>query len=300
MDLIRLAGYFADEGKAIEFMESVRWPDGPVCPKCGHRKAYHLKPRAGTRRTRKLWKCAKCRKQFTVMVGTVFEDSHIPLNMWLAAFYAMASSKKGISAKQIERSLGITYRSAWFMCHRIREAMGKEPLKGKLGGIVEADETYIGGKGKIPGRGAEKKVPVMTLIERGGRARSFLLPHLGGGAIKGIIRNNVEGTAHIMTDGYPSYKGLDKEFESHSVIDHDEAYVRGIIHINFAESYFSLLKRGIVGAFHHVSEKHLPRYLQEFDFRWNHRKMEDGERMRAAVRGAEGRRLMYKAPRRGL
>ena len=162
LNLIKLAEYFADEEKAIGFLEAVRWPNGPVCPKCGHGKAYHLqtKPGTKTRGRRKLWKCAKCREQFSVMVGTVFEDSHIPLNKWLAAFYMMCSGKKGVSAKQIERSLGITYKSAWFLSHRIREAMAQEPLKGKLSGIVEVDETYIGGKGShTSGRGAEKKVP---------------------------------------------------------------------------------------------------------------------------------------------
>lgn len=292
-NLITLASYFDDEDKAYQFIERLRWPNGPVCPHCDSEKVYRLNVN-GT--SRKVLKCALCRKQFSITVGTIFERSHIPLNKWLAAIYMMSSSKKGISAHQLHRSLELDYKSAWFMCHRIRYAMTQPPLVGKLGGIVEADETYVGPKhvrGK-PGRGAGKKVPVLALIERGGRARSFKVDDVRGKTLKGLIRRNVEDMAHIMTDSFHSYQGLDEDFAKHDVVDHGKEYVRGIIHTNFAESFFSLLKRGILGTFHHVSERHLPRYLSEFDFRWSHRKLSDGERTIQAIKSIEGKRLMLR------
>lgn len=298
-DLITLSACFSDEEKAIETLEGIRWPNGVECPHCGHDKAYHLKRKESTttRSNRKLWKCASCRKQFSVQVGTIFEDSHIPLNKWLAAFYLMCSSKKGISAKQLQRSISVTYKTAWFLAHRIRHAMSKSPLADKLKGIVEVDETYIGGKGHGKrGRGAEKKTPVVSLIQRDGDVRSYRVDNVKGKTLKGLIRREVEGDAHIMTDAFPSYRGLEREFASHGVVDHDTEYVRGIIHTNFAESYFSLLKRGIVSAFHHVSRQHLDLYLNEFDFRWNTRKLEDGKRFAIAIRNSVGKRLTYHAP----
>ncbi len=298
-NLITLSSCFSDEEAAVETLEEIRWPNGVECPHCGHGKVYHLKKKPGTttRSSRKLWKCASCRKQFSVRVGTIFEDSHIPLSKWLAAFYLMCSSKKGISAKQLERSLGVTYKTAWFLAHRIRHAMSKSPLAGKLKGIAEVDETYIGGKGHGKrGRGAVKKTPVVSLVQRDGDVRSCRVDNVKGKTLKGLIRREVEGEAHIMTDAFPSYRGLEKEFASHGVIDHDQEYVRGIIHTNFAESYFSLLKRGIVGAFHHVSRQHMDLYLNEFDFRWNTRKLNDGERWIDAIRNSVGKRLTYETP----
>ena len=186
--LIDLANYFADEEKAIEFLEGIRWPNGPVCPHCGHEKAYHLKRKPGTKKrsNRKVWKCAGCRDQFSVKKGTIFEDSPIPLNKWLAGFYLMCSSKKGVSAKQLERSLGISYKTAWFLAHRIRHAMSKSPLADKLKCIVEVDETYVGGKGHGKrGRGAVKKTPVVSLIQRDGNAKSFHVDNVKGRTPKG-------------------------------------------------------------------------------------------------------------------
>ncbi len=296
-NLVELASYFADEEKSIEFLESIRWPNGPVCPHCSHGKAYHLKGKPGTKKrsNRKVWKCAGCRKKFSVSKGTIFEDSSIPLNKWLAAFYLMCSSKKGVSAKQLERSIGVTYKTAWFLAHRIRHAMGKSPLSDKLKGIVEVDETYVGGKGYGKrGRGAVKKTPVVSLIQRDGEAKSFHVDNVKGRTLKGLISREVEGSAHIMTDQFLSYKGLDRQFASHNVIDHGKEYVRGIVHTNFAESYFSLLKRGIVGTFHHVSRTHLYRYLDEFDFRWNTRKLNDGQRTVFALQQCEGKRLTFR------
>jgi transposase-like protein len=293
-NLIDLSAYFNDEDKAHEFIERLRWPNGPVCPHCQSEKVYRLSVN-GT--SRKLFKCALCRKQFSVMVGTIFEDSHIPLTKWLAGIYLMCSSKKGISAHQLHRALGITYKSAWFMCHRIRYAMSRPPLADKLAGIVEADETYIGPrKAGKRGRGAEGKIPVFALIERGGRARSFKVDDIKARTLQGLIHRNVLDTAHIMTDDLASYWGLDKNFAGHGIINHKEAYVRGIVHTNFAESYFSLLKRGILGTFHHVSERHMQRYCDEFSFRWTLRKIDDGERTAEAVKAIEGKRLMLREP----
>ena len=284
-DLIKLAEFFADEGKAIEFIEALRWPDGPVCPHCKSTKAYALKVKSVKR---KVWKCASCRKQFSVMIGTIFESSHIPLNKWLAAIYLMCSSKKSMSAHQIHRSLSLTYKSAWFMCHRIRFAMDRSPSAQKLQGVVEVDETYVGGKVRnrfgqdkgtgTRGRGADNKTPVVALIERNGEARAFKVANVGKRTLQNVIKQHVETTSDLMTDSLRSYRGLDKDFKSHQTVDHGKEYVRGIVHTNFAESYFSLFKRGIMGAFHHISEKHMNAYLAEFNFRWNGRELSDGER----------------------
>ena len=306
MNFAELAPHFADESKAIEFVESLMWPDGPVCPHCGGmEKAYKIKPNPDKRVRPGLWKCGHCRQQFTVKIGTIFEGSHIPMTKWLMAIYMMCSSKKGISANQIKRSLGLSYKSAWHLCHRVRLAMTQEPLASKLGaggGVVEIDETYIGGKisnnrrKPYQGRGTKSKIAVMTLIERGGNVRTFKLPNTKKGTLQAVTIPNVDETAHIITDEHAAYKGLSKHFASHEVINHSKTYVRGVIHTNFAESYHSLLKRGIVGSFHHVSEQHLPRYLREFEFRWNSRKETDGERTVAAIQGARGKRLYFRTP----
>ncbi len=310
MNLAELTPIAADEEKAFTLVEGILWPNGPICPHCGATdRVYELKGVKDKRgRVRPgLKKCGHCRKQFTVRVGTIFEDSHIPLGKWLLAFHAMCSSKKGISASQLQRQLGLSYKSAWHMCHRVRVAMTEKSLGPKLGGsgtsgIVEADETYIGGKlsnnmHKNKTDAAGKKTIVLTLVEREGRARTFVIPSTGRETLKFMPIYNVEGTAHIVTDSHASYRGIAKHFASHSAVDHSKEYVRGVVHTNFAESYHSLLKRGIVGTFHHISEKHLPRYLREFEFRWNSRKDTDGERTEAAIRGAEGKRLMYADPR---
>jgi len=299
---------FTDARAATEYLESLRWPDGPICPHCGEheRKAYRLQ-----KSKRPLWKCAACRKQFTVTVGTIFEGSHIPLNKWLLAFYLLCSSKKGMSAHQLHRMLGVTYKSAWFMAHRIRYAMEQPPFSERLNGVVEADETYIGGKPRLAnkskdrpqkwqrkntGRGTDK-TPVLLLVERGGRARAFRCATVTGAELKDAIRRHVSPDAQIMTDAFRSYAGLDKEFASHQTVNHWDEYVRGDVHTNTAENYFSILKRGIDGVYHHVSEAHLPRYLAEFDFRYNNLAVDgitDAERTRRALAGSSGKRLHYR------
>lgn len=298
LDLISIAKHFSDENKARELLERMRWPDGPVCPHCGviggH---YKITPKKDSKKPTRpgLYKCKDCRKGFTVTVGTIFHRSHIPLTKWLLAIYLMCSSKKGMSAHQLHRMLGITYKSAWFMAHRIREAMKQGPLAGKLGGVVEADETYVGGKGRgIRGRGAEKKTPVVALVERKGNVRSKVMTRLTGENLKGFIKDNIEETATVMTDEFRSYIGLDEHFVKHEVVKHSVGeYVRGDVHTNTAEGYFSLLKRGINGGYHHVSKHHLQRYLAEFDFRYNARQLTDSERTILAILGVGGKRLTY-------
>jgi transposase-like protein len=303
---------FQDAKAAATYLESIRWPNGPECPHCGEneRKPYPLKSA-----TRKLYKCAACRKQYTVTVGTIFEGSHIPLNKWLLAFNLLCSSKKGMSAHQLHRMIGVTYKTAWFMFHRIRYAMAQPPFQRQLQGVVEADETYIGGKvrrsnrkqyppllgterdtrPRKTGRGSDK-TPVVSLVERGGEVRSFRIANVTGDSLKGAIRTHVDPRARIMTDAFQSYAGLDKEFASHETVNHLTEYVRGEVHTNTAENYFSILKRGIDGVYHHVSEAHLPRYLAEFDFRYNTRTKvgyTDGQRTRLALSMVVGKRLRY-------
>jgi transposase-like protein len=305
---------FQDPFAAADYLESIRWPEGPTCPHCGtvDEKHYRLK-----HQTRKLWKCRACRKQFTVTVGTIFEGSHIPLNKWLLAFYLLCSSKKGMSAHQLHRMLGITYKSAWFMAHRIRYAMEQPAFAKLLSGTVEVDETYIGGKRrrknvkehrpvfssgdpdwrlKQTGRNTDTKTPVVALVERGGTVRSFRVANVTADTLGGAIRRNVAREAHLRTDAFSSYKVVGREYASHESVDHSDEYVRGDAHTNTAENFFSLLKRGINGIYHHVSEAHLDRYLAEFDFRYNHLSgngYTDADRTRIALSRVGGKRLKY-------
>src|SRR2546426_4751702 len=248
MDKSLLATHYQkDEDCARLFLENLRWPNGPVCPHCGTTKCYRLKRNGGKR---EVLKCAKCRKQFSVTVGTIFEDSHIPLTIWFQAIQHMCSSKKGISTHQLHRMLGITYKSAWFLGHRIRHAMQQHVFTDKLGGTVEADETYIGGKrtGQGVKAGRDNKIPVFSLVQRGGLVRSFALPRVTGGNLKQIIKENVNPQAKLMTDSFIGYRGLKKHFADHEMVDHSQKeYVRGNAYTNTVENYFSLLKRGIIG-----------------------------------------------------
>lgn len=289
-----------DESRAREYLESIRWPEGPICPHCGNSEnVYELNGKA---HRPGLYKCADCRKQFSVTVGTLFERSHVPLHKWLMAVYLLCASKKGHSSHQIHRMLGVTYKTAWFMTHRIREAM-KDPLftsaLGGGGSIVEVDETYWGNKGKQRkgARGYDHKEKIFSLVERGGHARSFHVPRVNAATLKPIIGEQINRDSIICTDEFGAYKGLDDEFLSHQFVCHSRReYVRGRIHTNTVENYFSILKRGLTGVYQHVGENHLRRYIGEFDFRYNNRHVSDTERTEIALRGIVGKRLTYKEP----
>jgi len=293
------APHFHDETVAREYLEGIRWPNGPVCPHCGVEGShYALKGKA---HRPGLWKCKDCRKQFSVTVGTVFERSKIPLTKWLMAAYLLCSSKKGISAHQLHRTLGVTYKTAWFLAHRIREAMITAPTgpMGEGGGTVEADETYIGvRKGAKKGSGWGHKQKVFALVERGGNVRSM---RISGPMFDGIKEGlkQVSPDAHLMTDDARLYWKIGKAFASHNTVNHSQGeYGRGPVHTNTIEGYFSIFKRGMKGIYQHCSEDHLQRYLTEFDFRYNHRSalgVEDGQRVRDALKGIEGKRLTYRA-----
>ena len=291
------------EDQARATFERIRWPDGPVCPHCGSVEATKLEGKA---HRVGLYKCKGCAEQFTATVNTIMEDSHLPIRTWLMAFAVLCSAKKGVSALQLQRQLDLgSYRTAWHLCHRIRHAMSKEPLAGLLKGTVEVDETYVGGKPRKEhgapkakrGRGT-KKVPVIALVERGGKVRAHKIERVSAKTLKGAIRENVDRSSTIMTDEWKAYRGIGKEFEGgHQAVNHGKGeYVRGDASTNEAEAFFALLKRGIVGSFHHVSKKHLNRYCNEFSFRWNHRKTTDSERTARAIQGAEGKRLSYREP----
>lgn len=293
------APYFTNEDEARRYLERLRWPHGPLCPHCGAVDGhYPIKPKEGSKSpVRKgVWKCSRCRKQFSVTVGTVFESSHIPLHKWLLATYLMCASKKGMSSHQLHRMLKITYKSAWFMAHRIRYAM-QEQIDGPLNGIVEVDETYVGGKfhGGKKGRGTENKTPVVALVERNGRVVSRPVERVTSWNLRKMVLENVDKSASMMTDDFAAYRGKLRDFASHEVIKHSEKeYVNGNVHTNTVEGYFSLLKRGIIGVYHHVDSNHLHRYCAEFDMRYNYRKANDAERTMNALLGIEGKRLMYR------
>ncbi|MEO7859267.1 MAG: IS1595 family transposase [Nitrospirales bacterium] len=281
-----------DEHAAYEHLSKIRWPEGPICVHCQSKKIYTLKVVGPSKRV--VLKCATCRKQFSATVGTIFERSHIALNKWFMAFQLMASSKKGMSAHQLHRMLDITYKSAWFLAHRIRHVMKQTPFGDKLGGIVEADETYIGGKTRGTGR-LDNKIPVFALVERDGRVRSFTMPLVTSVNLKRAIDEHVDKSATLMTDEFTGYKKIGKEFVEHHTVNHSKKeYVRGTATTNTVEGYFSLLKRGLNGTYHHVSQRHLHRYLDEFNFRYNARKEDDATRNFLAVKRSEGKRLQYR------
>ena len=247
------------------------------------------------------FQCNDCREKFTVRTGSIMERSHVPLHKWLLAFHLMAASKKGMSAKQMERMLGVTYRTAWFLCHRVREAMDGAAPTGPLGGpdrVVEADETYVGGKAK--NRATRKPAPkkaVVALVERDGRARSFHVANVNAKTLRPLIVTNVDRASVLMTDEAPVYIRTGREFTNHYAVNHSAGeYVTtgGFKHSNTVENFFSIFKRGVIGTYHHVSEAHLGRYCAEFDLRYNTRTMTDGERAAVMLKGGVGRRLTYR------
>jgi transposase-like protein len=300
-----------DETAAVEFLEAQRWAEtGPCCPRCGDTDVYQMKDRAtGQRNKRFLWRCKGCKRQYTVRVGTVYEDSAIPLKHWCYAFWAACASKKGVSALQIKRQTGLTYKSALFLMHRIRWAMAEDDgeAERKLEGTVEVDETYIGGKPRYPKKigmpqplqPAKRKIPVVSLVERGGSIRSLVLPRVTASILRDVLEENIDpNNARLMTDESQMYKTIGRLFSGgHQTVNHSFGeYARGDVTTNTVEGVFSLLKRGLYGTYHAVSLKHLHRYLAEFDFRYNHRQIEDGQRTAIAIRRAEGKRLLYRAP----
>ena len=298
---------FTDEDKAREVIEASRWPNGAVCPYCS--KAETVKPLGGKSMGPGWFHCSACRKKFTVRTGTLYERSHIPLHKWLLATHLLTSSKKGMSAHQLFRMLGFgSYKTAWFMAHRIREGMKDDSAwSGPLGGAnepVEADETYIGGKAKNRAyKEPEPKKAVLSLIERNGRVRSFHIANVTAKTVKLIIVKNVNAASTLMTDESTIYPTIGEGFANHLTVCHsanEYARLGGFAHINTAESFFSVFKRGLVGVYHSVSEAHLHRYLTEFDFRHNNRSalgVTDGERAAKALKGIEGKRLTYRIPR---
>jgi len=286
--------WFHNEESAYEFIEKKLWPHGPVCPHCGEMKRVSKMRGKSTRMG--TYKCYACRKPFTVKIGTVFEDSHIPLRHWLQAIHLMASSKKGISANQLHRTLGVTLKSAWFMAHRIRYAMDQEP-DSPFTGIVEVDETYVGGKEKgRRGRGGNK-TPVVALVQRNGSVVSKPVDHVTAYNLRKMIVKNVDKSAKIMTDDYTGYVGKLGDFAAHHVVNHSaKEYARGEVHTNTVEGYFSILKRGIIGVYHHCEKQHLHRYCSEFDFRYNTRTAKgfnDTDRAEELLYGIVGKRLTY-------
>jgi transposase-like protein len=308
---------FHDEDAAREWLEQAYWPNGPICPKCGEvGRAYK---QADTESHKGRYRCAspECRKDFTVTTGTVMKSSHIPLRKWALAFHLMCSSKKGISAHQLHRTLGVTYKSAWFMAHRIREAMRDGELAAPMGGegkIVEADETYYGPveerrpskqRGGRPftkgGRtGPAGKRAIVALVERGGSVRTFHVAFADKATVAGIVGENVARESRLHTDESRLYTKVGAEFAAHETVTHSAGeYARDGVHTNSAEGYFSIFKRGMRGIYQHCREKHLHRYRGEYDFRYNHRValgVDDLARTLAAIRGAEGKRLTYQQP----
>ncbi len=300
------AKHFHDEDAAREHIEASRWPNGVVCPHCGSFNVMRMagKTQAG------YFLCRDCADKFTCRTGTLMERSHIPLHKWLFAMMLMSSSKKGMSAHQLHRMLGVTYKSAWFLAHRIREAMGDDAPAGSLGGegrVVEIDETYVGGKGKNRAHGepAPKKA-VVSLIERGGHVRSFHVANVTAEMVRPLVMTNASRKSALMTDESNVYTAMGREFSSHHAVDHSRkeyAYhdkkTGYIVSINVSENYYSIFKRGLIGVYHSVSETHLHRYLKEFDFRYNNRsklRVEDDERAATVLKGIEGKRLTYYQP----
>src|SRR5437016_616309 len=291
--------HFSNEQVCIDTIAGLRWPNGPVCPKCDHTEHYYLA-------TQKRWKCKKCSKQFSVKVGTIFEDSPISLDKWLIALWLLVNCKNGVSSYEVGRDLGITQKSAWFVLHRLRLALQSGSM-GKLGGEgkhVEADETFIGGaarfmhadkhKRRITETGTKDKTAVMGILERGGEVRAAVVGNRRKKELHGHIDNHVAAGSAIYTDAFMSYMGLKEKGFAHQVIDHAERYVDGQVHTNGLENFWSLLKRGIKGTYVSVEPFHLFRYLDEQVFRFNHRKWTDSERFLHAAASIIGRRLTYK------
>ena len=303
------APHFHNEKAAYAYVEARVWPEGPVCPHCGGCDRISAMKGKSTRIG--AYKCYQCRKPFTVKVGTIFEASHVPLRLWLQAMFLMASSKKGISSNQLHRTLGVTLKTAWFMSHRIREAMVDGSLEpfGQGGATVEVDETFISNDPDAPPakkqRGVQQMMKVVSLVERGsGRARSVVIDHYGIGEVQQVLRENLSFEANLRTDESVLYKTIGRKYASHLTVNHSKAeYVNRLnplVHTNTIEGYFSIFKRGMRGVYQHCGKKHLHRYLAEFDFRYSNRialGVNDVARADAALKGIVGKRLTYQTAR---
>ena len=303
--LDKISQYFNTDETAREYLESLLWPNGAVCPHCKNNEAksiWKIKANKEKKIREGLYRCAKCDKEFTCTVGTIFEDSHIPLRKWLVAFYLNSASKKGISSLQLQRILGLgSYRTALFMQHRIRHALRETSFSEKLSGTVEVDETYVGGKTQGLGNGKwSNKIPVVSVLQRGGKVRSQVMRHVTGNNLKQVVKENVAICSDVNTDDHFGYRGLEPKFNHHVVKHSAKEYARReknrLVTTNGVEGFFSLLKRGVMGTFHHISEQHLPLYLSEFDHRHNTRFLTDGERTVIGLEKSVGKRLMYRQP----
>lgn len=297
----------ADEKAAVEFMEKQRWGDAPCCPECGSVSVYQMKDsKTGERQKNFRWRCHDCKKQYTVRVGTVFEDSRIPLRHWCYGFYRASTSKKGVSALEIKRQTGLAYKSALFMLNRIRFAMDESDVE-PLEGIVEVDETFVGGKARrknnqssIKNRGEhqaqqmKRKQPVIGMLERNGKIRPRVIADVTAKTLKAEITKHIDQSATIMTDDWTGYRFLAREGWKHDSVNHSRyEFARGDVTTNRIEGFFSILKRGLNGIYHSVSKKHLHRYLSEFEFRYNHKELTDGERLVMAIKSANNKRITY-------
>jgi transposase-like protein len=293
------APHFHNEAAAFDYVEARVWPEGPVCPHCGGVERISKMQGKSTRQG--LYKCYQCRKPFTVRLGTIFEASHVPLHIWLQAMYLIAGSKKGISSNQLHRTLGVTLKTAWFLSHRIREAMRAgdlDPMGGE-GRVVEIDETYIGRrKGTVVRKGSHHKVPVLALVDRqSGQSRAFVVNKVSHAEVLPIINANIDRETYIMTDEASIYRLQFTDFIEHGVVNHHRGeYGRGPVHTNTIEGYFSIFKRGMRGVYQWCAEKHLHRYLAEFDFRYSNRQAlgcDDANRADRLLSGIVGKRLTY-------
>jgi transposase-like protein len=301
------AAHFQNEAAAFAHVEAMLWPNGPVCPHCRNTNQERIGRLKGKTTRMGLCKCYACKKPFTVRMGTIFEDSHLPLHLWLQIIHLMCASKKGISTRQIQRMLECSMKTAWFLTHRIREAMKETrgiftPPMGGAGKTVEVDETYVGRKaGTKAFLPVSEKQPVVALVERNGEVRSFHMPLVRANTIRSAMARNISLESNLMSDESKIYTFVGHNFASHGTVNHGEReYVRGDVHTNTVEGYFSILKRGIYGVYQHVSEAHLSRYLSEFDFRYNYRialGFDDTARADRTLKGAKGKRLTYQTTR---
>lgn len=299
----RLPRACSDEAAAVEFIESMRWGDMPSCVHCGSVNVYKMTDGNGGRNKRFLWRCHDCKQQYTVRIGAVYEETRLPLRYWCYCFWRISTSKKGVAAMEVMRQCQISYKSALFLLHRVRWALRPDPKTApKLTGIVEADETFVGGKPRkpVPRQKWSNKTPVAGVVERreGGQIRRRVVADVTGKNIKQAIREVVDLGATIHSDESGAYTGIGIDFKGgHFTVNHSQLeYARDGVHVNTMESSHAIIKRAIIGIYHAVSKKHLHRYISECDFRWNYRTTNDGERVKAAIRAADGKRLMYREP----